>query len=68
MVTLMAITEIFNTLVTTGLPHPYQCMGPLSFLGTSGQGSDSFLFHFSMKVKIAKRIAPDGTPRFAYVS
>ena len=25
----------------------------------------SFLFHFSMKIKIANRIAPDGTPRFA---
>ena len=24
-----------------------------------------FLFHFSMKVKIANRIAPDGTPRIA---
>ena len=25
----------------------------------------SFLFHFSMKIKIANRIATDGTPRFA---
>ena len=24
-----------------------------------------FLFHFSMKFLLAKRIAPDGTPRFA---
>ena len=24
----------------------------------------SFLFHFSMKIKIANRIAPDGTSRF----
>ena len=25
----------------------------------------SFLFHFSMKILSANRIAPDGTPRFA---
>ena len=25
----------------------------------------SFLFHFSMKIMSANRIAPDGTPRFA---
>ena len=31
-----------------------------------GSGSDfSFLFHFSMKIISANRIAPDGTPRFA---
>ena len=25
----------------------------------------SFLFHFSMKIKIANKVAPDGTLRFA---
>ena len=35
-------------------------MSSLSFLRTSG-----VMFHFSMKIKIANRIAPDGTPRFA---
>ena len=35
-------------------------MSPLSLLGASG-----VIFHFSMKIKIANRIAPDGTPRFA---
>ena len=35
-------------------------MGPFSILGESG-----VKFHFSMKIKIANRIAPDWTPRFA---
>ena len=39
-------------------------MSPLSFLGAIGVVF-SFLFHFSMKITLANRIAPDGTPRFA---
>ena len=34
-------------------------ISPFSFLGTSGVFF-SFLLHFSMKIKIANRIAPDG--------
>ena len=39
-------------------------MSPFSILGASGS-IFSFLFHFSMKVKIANRIASGGTPLFA---
>ena len=50
--------------MTKGLSHPYHLDESTFILG--GFRSDfSFLFHFSMKIKIANRIAPDGTPRFA---
>ena len=39
-------------------------MSPLSFFREI-RSNFSFLFHFSMKIKIATRIAPDVTPRFA---
>ena len=39
-------------------------MSPLLFLGTSEE-IFSFLFHFSMKITIANRIAPNGMLRFA---
>ena len=50
--------------MTNGFSHPYQ-MDESTFT-FRGSGSDfSFLFHFSMKIKKANRIASDGTPRFA---
>ena len=49
-----------NPLVTNGFSLPYH----LSTFIFRGIRSD-FLFHFPMKFKIANRIAPDGTPRFA---
>ena len=45
--------------------NPYQ-MGESTFI-FKGLGSNlSFLFHFSMKIKIANRIAPDGTTPGGY--
>ena len=38
-------------------------MSPLSLLGAKGYFF--LLFYFSMKIVLASRIAPDGTPRFA---
>ena len=53
-----------NPIVTNGLSHPYQMDEPIFIL--RGSGSDfSFLYHFSMKIMSANRIAPDVTPRFA---
>ena len=36
----------------------------MTFIYRGVRTNFSFLFHFSMKIKIANRIAPDGTPRF----
>ena len=56
------------------LPIPIIWMSLLSFLGASKvsfhfclilSGVFFSLFHFSMKIKVTNRIAPDGTPRFA---
>ena len=47
------------------IPIPIIWMSPFSFLGTSDKSIFSFLFHFSMKIMSANRIAPDGIPRFA---
>ena len=47
-----------------GLSHPYHLDESTSIY--RGIRSDfSFLFHFSIKIKIANNIAQDGTPRFA---
>ena len=54
----------FNPLVTNGLSHPYH-LDEFTF-NFRGIGSNFlFLFHFSMKIMSANRIAPDGMPRFA---
>ena len=50
--------------MTNGLPHPYQ-MDESTFIFRGSGGDFSFLFHFSMNIMSANRIAPDGTPRFA---
>ena len=50
--------------MTNRLSHPYHLdESILIFRGI--RSNFSFLFHFSMKIKLANRIAPDGTPRFA---
>ena len=50
--------------MTNGFSHCYQL--DESTFNSRGFGSNmSFLFHFSMKIMKANRIAPDGTPRFA---
>ena len=50
--------------MTNGLPHLYHL--DESTFNFRGFGNDFlFLFHFSMKIMKANRIAPDGTPRFA---
>ena len=55
---------VFNPLVTNGLSHPYH-LDEFTFIFRDIRSNFSFLFHFSMKIKIANRIALDGTPRFA---
>ena len=47
-----------------GLSHPYQ-LDESTFIFRGIRSNFSFLFHFSMKIMSANRIAPDGTPRFA---
>ena len=53
-----------NPLVTNGLSHTYQ-MDESTLIFRDIRSNFSFLFYFSMKIKIANRIAQDGTPRFA---
>ena len=51
--------ELIYPLVTNGLLHRYQLDESItSFRGD--RGNFSFLFHFSMKIVSANRIAPDG--------
>ena len=58
------MNKIINPFVTNGLSHPYQ-MDESTFIFRGSVGDFSFLFHFSMNIRSANRIAPDGTPRFA---
>ena len=51
-------------LVTNGLSHPYP-LDESIFIFRGFRSKFSFLFHFSMKIMSANRIAPDGTPHFA---
>ena len=53
-----------NPLVTNGFSHPYH-LDESKFIFRGVRSDFSFLFHFSMKIIKADRIAPDGTPRFA---
>ena len=53
-----------DPLVTNGISHPYH-LDKSNFVFRGFSSNFSFLFHFSMKIKIADRITPDGTPRFA---
>ena len=49
---------VFNPLVTNGLSHPYQ-LDESIFIFRGIRSNFSFLFHFSMKIMSANRIAPD---------
>ena len=53
-----------NPLETNGLSHPYQ-LDESTFVLRGIRSDFSFLFHFSMKIMLPNRIAPDGTPLFA---
>ena len=53
-----------SPLVTSGLSQRYH-LDESTFIFRGIRSDFSFLVHFSMKIKIANRIAPDGTPRFA---
>ena len=55
-----ASNTVVNPLVTNGFSHSYQLDEPTFILGAPGVFFFSFLMHFSMKLKIANRIAPDG--------
>ena len=48
-----------------GLSHPYHLHKSIFIFRCIGSIFFSFLFHFSMKIMSANRIAPDGTPRYA---
>ena len=50
--------------MTNGLSHPYH-LDESTFIFRGIRSDFSFLFHFSMKIMSANRIAPDGTLRFA---
>ena len=50
--------------MTNGFSHSYH-LDESTFFYRGVSSNLSFLFHFSMKIKIANGIAPDGTPRFA---
>ena len=54
----------FNPLVRNGFFHPYH-LDESTFIFRDIRSDFSFLFHFSMKIMSANRIAPDGTPRFS---
>ena len=53
-----------NPVVTNGLSHPYH-LDETIFIFRGIRSNFSFLFHISMKIIIANRIAQDATPRFA---
>ena len=50
--------------MTNGLSHPYH-LDEFIFIFRVIRYNVSILFHFSMTIMSANRIAPDGTPRFA---
>ena len=50
----------YNPLVTNGLSYCYH-LGESTFIVRGTRSDFEFLFHFSMKILIANRIAPDGT-------
>ena len=54
----------FNPLVMNGLSHPYH-LDESIYIFRGIRSKISCSFHFSMEVKYANRIAPDGKPRFA---
>ena len=62
--TFYVMFDIFFPYVTNGLSHPYQMDQSIFILRCIGSNF-SFLFHFSMKIKSANRIAPDWMPRIA---
>ena len=60
------LTGCVNQPVTNGLSHPYH-WDESSFISRGNRSIFSFLFHVSMKIKYANRIAPSGVILFAYV-
>ena len=50
--------------MTNGLSHSYH-LDESTFIFRGVRSNILFSFHFSMKINLASRIAPDGTPRFA---
>ena len=53
-----------NPVVTNRLSHPYH-LDESIFILRGIRSNFEILFHFSMKILLANRIAPDGTPRLA---
>ena len=54
-----------NPLLMNGLSQRYH-LDESTFIFRGIASNFSFLFHFSMKIKIANRVAQDGTPRFTF--
>ena len=55
-------TDIINPLMKNELSHPYH-LDESTFFLRDIRSNVSFLFHFSLDINIANRIAPDETPR-----
>ena len=51
--------------MTSGFYNPYHLDGSTFIFRGTGSDFVLFLFHFSMNIKLANRIAPDWTSRFA---
>ena len=58
------IKSKFNPYVTNAHSYPYH-LDESTFIFRGIRSSFSFLFHFSMNLFAANRIAPEGTPHFA---
>ena len=61
---MFVIVAVVNPLVTNGLSHSFHLDEYILIL-RGIRSNFSFLFYCSMKIRIANRIAPDGTLRFA---
>ena len=61
---LLLTNKQITPLMTNGFFHPYH-LDESTFNLRGFRGNFSFLFHFSMKIISANRIAHYGTPRFA---
>ena len=55
---------MFNPYLTNGLSHLYQ-LDESNFIFRGVRSDFHFLNNFLMKILLANRIAPDGTPRSA---
>ena len=60
----VAVIAYNNPYLTNGFSHHYQ-LGESTFILRGVRGDFQFFNNFLMKIHLANRIAPDGTPRSA---